>query len=102
MYCNYAQRHWTLPGENPLVGLILCAGKGRTLAEYALGGLHNKILASDYLTAQPDKTLLEDELRRTREILEAHRQLKGKSEEPEEKKGAARKAKKPPQPKRGK
>lgn len=81
MYCNYAQQHWTLPGENPPVGLILCAGKGRALAEYALGGLHNKILASDYMTVLPDKALLEDELRRTREILEARRSLTGNPEE---------------------
>ena len=25
LYCNYAREHWTLPGENPPVGLILCA-----------------------------------------------------------------------------
>lgn len=25
MYCNYAREHWTLPDENPPVGLILCA-----------------------------------------------------------------------------
>jgi len=29
MYCNYAREHWTLPDENPPVGLILslCAGR---------------------------------------------------------------------------
>ena len=48
MYCNYARKHWMLPDENPPVGLILCAGKGRAVAEYALEGLHNKILAADY------------------------------------------------------
>ncbi len=80
LYCNYARHHWTLPDENPPVGLILCAGKGRALAEYALEGLHNKILASDYLKTLPDKGLLEAELERTRKILETHRLIKGKKE----------------------
>ncbi len=25
LYLNYAREHWTLPGENPPIGLILCA-----------------------------------------------------------------------------
>ena len=44
LYCNYARAHWTLPDENPPVGLILCTGKGAALARYALEGLPNKIM----------------------------------------------------------
>lgn len=29
MYCNYAKEHWTLPDENPPVGLVLCADQRR-------------------------------------------------------------------------
>ncbi len=79
MYCNYAHKHWMLPDENPPVGLILSAGKGAAVAEYALGGLQNKILASDYLTALPDKALLEQELQKTRALLEARRTRKPKT-----------------------
>ncbi len=32
MYCNYAREHWTLPGENPPVGLILCARTNAAVA----------------------------------------------------------------------
>lgn len=74
LYCNYAKHNWTLPEENPPIGLILCAGKGVTLARYALEGLPNKIMASDYLTALPDKAVLEEELAKTRRMLEAHRE----------------------------
>ena len=74
LYCNYAKHNWTLPEENPPIGLILCAGKGVTLARYALEGLPNKIMASDYLTALPDKAMLEEELEKTRRMLEAHRE----------------------------
>ena len=35
-YLNCAREHWALPGENPPVGLILCASKGTALAHYTL------------------------------------------------------------------
>ncbi len=74
VYCNYAKHNWTLSGENPPIGLILCAGKGINLAHYALEGLPNKIMASDYLTALPDKKVLEEELAKTRRMLETHKE----------------------------
>ena len=46
MYMNYARHHWTKPGENPPLGLILCAEKGAEEARYALENLPNKILAA--------------------------------------------------------
>ena len=42
-----AREHWALPGENPPVGLILCAEKDNAVAKYALGGLCNKVLAAE-------------------------------------------------------
>lgn len=45
MYLNYAKEHWTLPDENPPIGLILCAEKGVGEAHYALAGLPNTVLA---------------------------------------------------------
>ena len=35
LYLNYAAEHWTNPGENPPVGLILCAQKDAAVARYA-------------------------------------------------------------------
>ena len=37
-------------GENPPVGLILCAGKDNTVVEYTLKGMSGKIMAADYTT----------------------------------------------------
>jgi predicted nuclease of restriction endonuclease-like (RecB) superfamily len=71
LYVNYAREHWTLPDENPPVGLILCAGQDSSVAQYALGGMTNKILAAEYRTALPDEKLLAEELRRSRKRLEA-------------------------------
>jgi predicted nuclease of restriction endonuclease-like (RecB) superfamily len=77
LYCNYAKHHWVLPGENPPIGLILCAKKDETLVEYALEGLPNKIMVSKYLTALPDKKMLTDELVKTRRLLEERQQIIG-------------------------
>lgn len=71
MYLNYAREHWMKPGENPPIGLILCASKGGDEARYALEGLPNKVLAAQYQTILPDEKLLVEELARTRQELEA-------------------------------
>lgn len=69
LYLNYAREHWTNPGENPPVGLILCAEKDSAVAHYALEGLANKVLASEYKTKLPKERELERELDRTRHTL---------------------------------
>ncbi|MDR0701827.1 MAG: DUF1016 domain-containing protein, partial [Azoarcus sp.] len=81
LYLNYAREHWMKPGENPPVGLILCAAKGSNEAHYALDGLPNKVLAAEYRTVLPDEKLLADELAKSRRELEARRiEHRGKSE----------------------
>jgi len=73
MYLNYAREHWTHEGENPPVGLILCSQKDEAIARYALDGLPNKILATEYRTVLPDEQLIADEIEKTRQQLEARR-----------------------------
>lgn len=73
LYLNYAREHWMKPGENPPVGLILCAGKGSAEAHYALEGLPNKVMAAEYQMVLPDEKLLADELDKTRRELDARR-----------------------------
>lgn len=84
LYLNYAREHWTLEGENPPVGLILCAQKDEAVAKYALENLPNKVLASEYRMTLPDERLLEEEIERSRRQLEQRRQAgirpKGKKE----------------------
>ncbi len=70
LYLNYAREHWVRAGENPPVGLILCAEKGHDVARYALGGLQNKVLAATYRTTLPEESLIEAEIERTRRMLE--------------------------------
>jgi predicted nuclease of restriction endonuclease-like (RecB) superfamily len=73
LYLNYAREHWTGKEENPPVGLILCAYKDKAVVKYALEGLPNKVLATEYKTALPDEGLLAEELEKTRKALEARK-----------------------------
>jgi predicted nuclease of restriction endonuclease-like (RecB) superfamily len=76
MYLNYAREHWRREGENPPVGLILCSQKDEAIARYALDGLPNEILATEYCTVLPDEQLIADEIEKTRQQLEARRKSK--------------------------
>jgi len=73
LYLNYARENWTHEGENPPVGLILCAARGEALVRYATEGLPNKLLVREYLTVLPDEKLLANEIDRTRAALERRR-----------------------------
>ena len=73
LYLNYAREHWIKAGENPPVGLILCAEKGAAEAHYALDNLSNKVLAAEYQTVLPDEKLIAEELERSRLQLEERR-----------------------------
>lgn len=69
LYLNYAAEHWTLPGENPPIGLILSSEKNEAVAHYALGNLRNKVLSSEYKLALPDEKKLAAEIAKTRKSL---------------------------------
>jgi predicted nuclease of restriction endonuclease-like (RecB) superfamily len=73
LYLNYASEHWTQEGENPPVGIILCATKGESLVRYATDNLPNKLLVREYLTVLPDEKLIAAEIDRTRRALERRR-----------------------------
>ncbi|WP_244818146.1 YhcG family protein [Caballeronia sp. Lep1P3] len=80
MYCNYAKEHWMVPGENPPVGLILCARTNAAVAKYALDGLPNKVLAAEYHMMLPDEALLAEEVAKVRRAWEARRIATGEDE----------------------
>ena len=70
LYLNYAREHWIVEGENPPIGIILCASKGETLVKYALDGLPNKVIAAEYRTTLPSENELAAKLEETRRGLE--------------------------------
>jgi hypothetical protein len=54
-------------GENDPVGLILCARKSEVTARYVLGGLTNKVFASQYQLAFPSEEQLMLEMQKVTE-----------------------------------
>jgi predicted nuclease of restriction endonuclease-like (RecB) superfamily len=73
LYLNYAREHWTQPGEQAPVGLILCSGKGDSLVRYATNNLPNKVVVREYMTALPGEKRLAAEIAAARKKLEARR-----------------------------
>ena len=54
-YLNYYASEVNDEGDNPPIGIILCADKNSADAEYALGGISNTIFASKYTYVIPNK-----------------------------------------------
>ena len=71
LYLNYAGEHWVNEGENPPVGIILCAAKGESLVRYATERLPNKVLVREYMMALPKEKLIAAEIAKTRKMLES-------------------------------
>lgn len=70
MYVNYARKHWTMEGENPPVGLILCTQHNDALARYALDGLTSNVMARAYKLALPKEKKLEEAIEKARRAIE--------------------------------
>ena len=60
MYVNYYTRHLMNPGDNPPVGIVLCAEKNDAVVEYTLPQDEKQIFAAKYMTYLPTK----DELKK--------------------------------------
>jgi predicted nuclease of restriction endonuclease-like (RecB) superfamily len=59
MYLNYYRKNEMTEGDNPPVGIILCAYKNDALVEYTTTGLDNEIFVSKYMVQLPSKEELE-------------------------------------------
>jgi len=70
LYLNYAREHWMVEGENPPVGLILCAERDSAVAHYTLENLPNKVLAAEYRTVLPKEPVLVAEIEKTIHAIE--------------------------------
>ena len=75
LYLNYVKENWVEEGENSPIGLILCAQRDETVAQYALDGLPNKIMASEYRTVLPDEQLLTTEIECAQKTIETSKKL---------------------------
>ena len=55
MYVNYYTRNLMNPGDNPPVGIVLCAEKNDAVVEYTLPKDEKQIFAAKYMTYLPSK-----------------------------------------------
>ena len=61
-YVAYYKENEMNPGDNPPIGILLCAKRGnkKKMVEYALSGLDNKLFVSTYMLHLPSKKELEE------------------------------------------
>lgn len=78
MYVHYYQREMMVDGENPPIGLVLCADKSEAVVKYTLPENNTQIFASRYRLHLPTEEELAREIVREREIFERERRLAGK------------------------
>ena len=69
LYVNYLRDKEKLSDENEPIGIILCTDKKKTVVEYALGGMTNRIFASKYKLRLPDPELLKSEIENEKQRL---------------------------------
>ncbi|MBR4464992.1 DUF1016 family protein [bacterium] len=63
MYVNYYTRELMNEGDNPPIGIVLCAEKNDAVVKYTLPEDNNQIFASKFLTCLPTEEELKRELR---------------------------------------
>ena len=64
-YVTWYRKHMMAEGDNPPVGILLCAQKDHALAEYALGGMTNRLFVSKYQLHLPKPEELQRALEST-------------------------------------
>ncbi len=62
MYVNYYTRELMNEGDNPPIGIVLCADKSDSIVEYTLPEDNDQVFAAKYLTYLPSKEELAREL----------------------------------------
>lgn len=72
MYVNYYTRELMEPGDNPPIGIVLCADKSDTLVRYTLPLDNKQIYASKYMLYLPKEEDLRNEINKQRELLEGN------------------------------
>jgi predicted nuclease of restriction endonuclease-like (RecB) superfamily len=71
VYLNYFKENESQKGDNPPIGIILCAGKQESLVKYATMGLSQKVFVSKYLINLPRETEFQKIMEEQREKLTA-------------------------------
>ncbi|MBI5846553.1 MAG: DUF1016 domain-containing protein [Nitrospirae bacterium] len=75
MYVNYYQREMMAEGENPPIGIVLCADKSDAVVRYTLPEGNKRIFASRYKLYLPSEDELKKELLREKQEIEMQQRL---------------------------
>lgn len=75
MYVHYYEREQMLPGENPPIGIVLCADKSEAVVRYTLPLNNTQIFASRYQLYMPTEEELTREILRERDRIELEARL---------------------------
>jgi len=67
-YVSYYKENEMHDGDNLPIGILLCTKAGNKMVEYALAGMDNNLFVSTYLLQLPDKSVLEQFIKRTRTV----------------------------------
>jgi predicted nuclease of restriction endonuclease-like (RecB) superfamily len=69
-YVRYFEDKIKPEGDNPTIGIILCADKNDTMAKYSVLSENEHLFASKYMLYLPTEEELKEELRREQEAIE--------------------------------
>jgi len=64
-YVSWYRTNLMADGDNPPLGILLCARKNHALVEYALAGMDNQLFVSKYQLHLPDRKQLSRQLERS-------------------------------------
>jgi len=64
LYLSYYKDNEMSEGDNPPIGIILCADKDDTLVKYSTAGIDDQLFVSKYLVKLPEKKVFETFIRR--------------------------------------
>jgi len=68
-------------GDNPTIGLILCAKKNKTIARYSVLNESKRLFSSKYMLYLPTEEELERELELGRRLIEERQQAGGEGDQ---------------------
>jgi hypothetical protein len=79
-YVRYFEDKVKPQGDNPTIGIILCADKNETMAKYSVLSENEHLFASKYMLYLPTEEELKTELERERELIERQQSLESEDE----------------------
>jgi predicted nuclease of restriction endonuclease-like (RecB) superfamily len=80
-YVRWYEDNVRAEGDNPTIGIILCAEKNQTIAKYSVLKESQQIFASRYMLYLPTEAELQAELAREKQLIEMEKKLAGGDDE---------------------